>query len=61
MNPYLKELAKQLAAKINEQINLPWLNEEQERLFFELVVTKLFEIVFCDLLHLVKAEAKQAK
>lgn len=60
MNPYLKELAKQLAEKINEQINLPWLNEEQERLFFELVVTKLFEIVFCDLLHLVEAQKKEA-
>ena len=60
MNPYLKELAKQLAEKINEQINLPWLNEEQERLFFELVVTKLFEIIFCDLLHLVQTQKKEA-
>jgi len=58
MNPYLKELAKQLAEKINEQINLPWLNEEQERLFFELVVTKLFEIIFGDLLHLFQTEKK---
>jgi len=60
MNPYLKELAKQLAEKINEQINLPWLNEEQERLFFELVVTKLFEIIFGDLLHLVQTQKKEA-
>jgi hypothetical protein len=45
MNPFVKELAKQLATQINAKINIPFLNEEQEQMFFELVVTKVFELV----------------
>jgi len=45
MNPYIKELAKQLATQMNKAINIPWLNEEQEQIFFELVVTKVLELV----------------
>ena len=45
MNQFIKELAKQLATQINKSINIPWLNEEQEQMFFELVVTKVLELV----------------
>jgi hypothetical protein len=52
MNPYLKEMAKELAKHINQVVNIPWLNEEQEQMFFELVVTKVFELTLANLLHL---------
>ena len=59
MNPYIQTLAKELAEQINKKVNIPFLNEEQERLFFELVVTKLFELIFGTLLkHLDKKEAE---
>jgi hypothetical protein len=45
MNPIIKELAKELAEKINQSINIPFLNEEQEQMFFELVVTTVFQLV----------------
>jgi hypothetical protein len=45
MNPAIQSLAQELANQINAKINIPFLNEEQERLFFELVVTKVLELV----------------
>jgi hypothetical protein len=55
MNPVIQNMAKELAAQINDKVNIPFLNEEQERLFFELVVTKVFELTMSFLLkHLEK-------
>jgi hypothetical protein len=55
MNPVIQIMAKELAAQINDKVNIPFLNEEQERLFFELVVTKVFELTMSFLLkHLEK-------
>jgi hypothetical protein len=45
MNPFIQALARQLATQINDKINVPFLNEAQEQMFFELVVTKVFELV----------------
>lgn len=50
MNPCIQTLAKELAEYINKQVNIPWLNEEQEQIFFELVVTKVFELTIGSLL-----------
>ncbi len=50
MNPYIEELAEELASKINAKVNLPWLNEEQEQIFFRLVITKLFEILIAQVM-----------
>ena len=55
MNPVIATMAKELAAQINGKVDIPFLNEEQERLFFELVVTKVFELMMSVLLkHLEK-------
>jgi hypothetical protein len=55
MNPVIQIMAKELAAQINDKVNIPFLNEEQERLFFELVVAKVFELTMGILLrHLEK-------
>jgi hypothetical protein len=55
MNPMIQTMAKEIAAQINDKVDIPFLNEEQERLFFELVVTKVFELMLGFLLkHLEK-------
>jgi hypothetical protein len=59
MNPYLKEMAKELAKHINQVVNIPWLNEEQEQMFFELVVTKVFELTLANLLHLMEKKVTE--
>jgi hypothetical protein len=57
MNPMIQAMAKEIAMQINKTINIPFLNEEQERLFFELVVTKVFELMMGYLLkHLDKKD-----
>jgi len=50
MNPVIESMAKELAKQINDKVNIPFLNEEQERIFFELVVTKVFELAIGTLL-----------
>ncbi|HOV16298.1 MAG TPA: hypothetical protein PLF50_02195 [Candidatus Cloacimonadota bacterium] len=45
MNPVIQNLAKELADYINAKVNLPWMNEEQEQAFFELVVTKVLDLI----------------
>jgi hypothetical protein len=59
MNPYIQELAKQLATKINEKVNLPFLNEEQEQAFFELVVMTLLEMTLGRLLTFLEPQKKE--
>ena len=57
MNPAIQAIAHEIAAQINAKINLPFLNEEQERVFFELVVSKVLELVTSIILkHLEKSE-----
>jgi hypothetical protein len=60
MNPYVQDLAKELAEQLNAKINIPWLNEEQEQLFFELVVTKVFELTIGSLLKHIEKKEPQA-
>jgi hypothetical protein len=45
MNPAIQAIAHEIANQINAKVNVPFLNEEQEKLFFELVVTKVLELV----------------
>lgn len=59
MNPFIKTLAKQLASKINGKVDIPFLNEEQEQMFFELVVTTILELVLGHWLSLL--ETKETK
>jgi len=44
MNGYITILAKELAHRINQVVDLPFLNEEEEKLFFQLVIYKVFEL-----------------
>lgn len=45
MNESIAALARELAKQINRVVNLPFMNEEEEELFFQIVVLKVFEIV----------------
>lgn len=45
MNPAIQAIAHEIAAQVNAKVNIPFLNEEQERLFFELVVAKVLELL----------------
>jgi len=57
MNPLIVAMAKELAEQINNKVNIPFLNEEQERVFFELVVTKVMELLMEYIMkHLEKKE-----
>jgi hypothetical protein len=60
MNPFIQALAKELAAKINQSINIPFLNEEQEQMFFELVVTTVFQLTLGHLIPLMEKDNKEA-
>jgi hypothetical protein len=57
MNPCIQSLAKELAEYINQKVNIPWLNEEQEQIFFELVVTKILELIMGKVLKQLNKEA----
>jgi hypothetical protein len=58
MNPVIVTLAKELAAQLNHVINLPFINEEEEEVFFKLVVTKVLELAFGHLIKLVDSPQK---
>jgi hypothetical protein len=45
MNPAIQAIAHEIATQINAKLNIPILNEEQELLFIELVVSKVLELV----------------
>jgi hypothetical protein len=60
MNPFIQALAKELAEKINQSINIPFLNEEQEQMFFELVVTTVFQLTLGHLIPLMEKDNKEA-
>ncbi|MBM4400183.1 MAG: hypothetical protein FJ041_07655 [Candidatus Cloacimonetes bacterium] len=61
MNQYLSILAKELARRLNEVINLPFLSEEEEELFFQLVVTKVLEISLGHILEYVNRDNQTAE
>ena len=50
MNPVIDIVAREVAKQINLAVNLPFLNEEQEEIFFRLVVTKVLEVTVGHLL-----------
>lgn len=41
-----KALVRALAARINEMVNIPLINEDNEQIFFELIVSILLQIFF---------------
>ena len=45
----LKVMAISLAKKINSIINIPWVSEEQEQDFFELIVLLVLETLLTQL------------
>jgi hypothetical protein len=42
-------LVKELATRINKVVNIPLINEENEQVFFELVVAILLDIFFSEM------------
>ena len=46
---FIKELAKELATKLNSLLNIPIIKEEDEQKFFELVTMIILELVFSKL------------
>ncbi|MBM4404169.1 MAG: hypothetical protein FJ042_07305 [Candidatus Cloacimonetes bacterium] len=46
MNEAIAAFARELAKQINQVVDLPFMNEEEEELFFQVVVLKVFEIAF---------------
>ena len=49
-----EEVEKEWATAINEKINLPWLNEEQEQKVFEEVIDKGTDILAAVLRKVIK-------
>jgi len=45
-NELLKELARELASKVNNLVDVPLVNEEDEQAFFELIILLLLELIF---------------
>jgi hypothetical protein len=60
MDRYLDNLAARLSARIRENVDLPFYTEEEEELFFRLVVAHCVELAVSDLLELVQAEPAEA-
>jgi hypothetical protein len=46
---FIKALAKELATRINNLVNIPLVKEEDEQVFFEMVVMLVLEIVISKL------------
>ncbi len=44
MSECIQMIAKELAQQMNKVVNLPFMEEDEEQIFFQLVVTKVFEI-----------------
>jgi hypothetical protein len=42
-------LVKELATRINKLVNIPLINEQNEQVFFELVVAILLDIFFSEI------------
>lgn len=46
----LKPLVKELATKVNQIVNIPFVSEEQEQLFFEMIIMLVLETMMRQLL-----------
>ncbi len=46
---FIKVLAKELATKLNHLVNIPFIKEEDEQVFFELVVNIVLGAVLANL------------
>ncbi len=46
---FIKELAKELATKLNSMLNIPIVKEEDEQALFEMVTTIILEFVLSKL------------
>lgn len=44
-NELMKQMAKELAGKINAMVNIPLVSEENEQAFFEMVILMLLDLV----------------
>ncbi|MDZ4182888.1 MAG: hypothetical protein U1B83_08435 [Candidatus Cloacimonadaceae bacterium] len=44
-NELMRAMAKELATKINQVVNIPLISEENEQMFFELVVLMVLDLV----------------
>lgn len=44
-NELMRAMAKELASKINAMINIPLISEDNEQMFFELVVLMVLDLV----------------
>ena len=44
-NELMKQMAKELATKINAMVNIPLVSEENEQAFFEMVILMLLDLV----------------
>jgi len=40
---FLKPLVTELATQVNKVVNIPFVSEEQEQLFFEMIITLVLE------------------
>jgi len=46
MNELIPAVAREVATQINRLVDLPFLSEDEEEIFFQLLVTKVFEVSF---------------
>ncbi|MCB5286389.1 MAG: hypothetical protein LHW64_01125 [Candidatus Cloacimonetes bacterium] len=46
MNMNGNPLAYELASRLNELINIPLINEENEQIFFDLIITILLQLLY---------------
>ena len=44
-NELMRQMAKELANKINGMVNIPLVSEENEQAFFEMVILMLLDLV----------------
>jgi len=56
---FIATLAKELATRINNVVNIPLLREEDEQQFFELVVSMILEIALAKLGKDLKTSSKE--
>ena len=42
----LKELARELATKVNNLVDIPIIGEDDEQAFFELIILLMLELIF---------------
>lgn len=48
-NEMMRALAKELASRVNNAVNIPLISEENEQAFFEMIILMVLELVFSKL------------